>query len=96
MKITVAVAARADLDEATAYYDAQSPGLGRQFFDEYSAALERIRAYPEAWAKTSARARQCQMKRFPYALIYRVKPDVITVVAIAHMRRKPGYWRNRL
>jgi toxin ParE1/3/4 len=36
------------------------------------------------------------IKRFPYQLIYRVEADTITVYAVAHLKRKPGYWRDRL
>jgi hypothetical protein len=39
--------------------------------------------------------RRCHLKRFQYGLIYRVNGDVIEIVAVAHDRQKPEYWRNR-
>ena len=36
------------------------------------------------------------MRRFPYLIVYRVTASAIQVVAVAHARRRPGYWKTRL
>ncbi|WP_417738002.1 type II toxin-antitoxin system RelE/ParE family toxin [Rosistilla oblonga] len=36
------------------------------------------------------------MKRFPYVIVYRVATDRIEILAVAHGRRKPGFWKERL
>lgn len=44
----------------------------------------------------SARHRRRVMKKFPYILVYEVRDDAIEFVAIAHTKREPGYWLERI
>jgi len=39
--------------------------------------------------------RRILLRRFPYQIVYRLKPDGIVVVAVAHLKRRPGYWKSR-
>jgi hypothetical protein len=39
--------------------------------------------------------RRLLMTRFPYQVVYRVRPSEIVVVALAHLKRRPGYWKHR-
>jgi plasmid stabilization system protein ParE len=91
-------AAERELLEAINYYNDQRPGLGYEFADAVEEAAERIRANPKGWAWASEKdeLRRCQTKRFPYGLIYQVQVRRIVVVAVMHLRRRPGYWRDRL
>jgi plasmid stabilization system protein ParE len=57
-------AARNDLREAIMYYEAQRPGLGREFRDEVKATIERIAKLPEAWRLLSKNTRRCRTHRF--------------------------------
>ena len=97
MKITFLKPAEQELSEAVEYYESQFPGLGFELFEEVWAAIERISQHPEAWQKLSRRTRRCQIKRFPYGVIYqfRKKEAEIIIVAVAHLHRKPDFWRNR-
>ena len=52
-------------------------------------------AYPRFGHRFSKRLRRILVRRFPYGLVYRVEPDAIFIVAVAHLRRRPGYWRRR-
>jgi hypothetical protein len=88
--------AREEAIEAAAYYEGCQPGLGGQFTEEVNATITRILRYPRAWPKASALARRCRMNRFPYGLVYRIKPGAIRIYAVAHLNRLPGYWRSRL
>ena len=98
MKINFLQPAEQELSEAVDYYEAQSPGLGFEFFEEVWAAIERIAQYPKAWQFVSRRARRCQTHRFPYSVIYQVceGENEILIIAIAHLHRKPSYWWNRI
>jgi toxin ParE2 len=89
-------AARDDLGEAIRYYEAQRPGLGAEFRDEVRSTLERIERFPEAWRSLSQNTRRCRTHRFPYGIIYQVRPDEILVVAVAHLHRRPDYWKGRI
>jgi hypothetical protein len=39
--------------------------------------------------------RQCRVLRFPFGIIYRVRKDMIEIIAVMDLRRKPGYWTKR-
>ncbi len=77
MAIEFLAPARAELAEAIAYYDLQEPGLGSRFAQEVRRTLERILQYPEAWSLISKRTRRCRTNKYPYALIYQVRGDVL-------------------
>ena len=87
--------AQAELDEAVAYYDAESAGLGGQFLIEVLATLDRIGSHPEAWPSFGPDVRRCITRRFPYGIVYQVLAKGILVVAVAHLHREPGFWRKR-
>ena len=40
--------------------------------------------------------RRCRLSRFPYGLIYAVEGANMLVLAVAHLHRDPGYWRDRV
>lgn len=86
-----------ELDEAVAYYNGQASGLGDAFLLETIAAIDRIRRFPLAWHPLSESTRRCRLRRFPYGLIYHhdEKGEVL-IVAVAHLHRRPDYWRERI
>jgi toxin ParE1/3/4 len=59
-------------------------------------AVEKISETPEMWPLFAGGTRRFLLKRFPFSVIYREVAGNIEVVAIAHGRRKPGYWKTRL
>lgn len=90
-----------ELASAHARYEAVVGGLGEELADEVSVALARIQEQPRAYPLTPAvpRAlgvRRALLRRFPFAIVYLELGDEIRVLAIAHQRRRPGYWRRRL
>jgi hypothetical protein len=95
MRVEMARAARQELVEAKEHYDEKRAGLGDEFLEEFAAAVEYIRAWPGAAPRVSRRARRRQMKRFPYGIIYEVREDRLRIVAVMHLSRRPGYWKDR-
>jgi plasmid stabilization system protein ParE len=83
--------ARAELADAAQYYDLQQPGLGLEFLNEVQETLKRISESPAAFRRVSKNERRCRTRRFPYAVVYRSVGETITVVAVMHLHRKPGY-----
>ncbi len=81
---------------AEAAHNNARQGLGDEFKSEIDAALHRIEVWPHASSKASKEARICAAKRFPYGVVYVPEDDRIVVVAIMHLRRRPGYWKKRL
>jgi plasmid stabilization system protein ParE len=88
--------AEIELDEAINWYREQAPGLGDAFLIEVLSAADRIVRFPEAWHPLGEGIRRCRLGRFPYGLIYAVDDGDILVLAVAHLHRRPDYWRDRL
>lgn len=95
MRIRVLSRAEREFVEAVDRYNAERPGLGYEFAEEIRTAFDRIRAFPEAWPVFSARSRRAIVSRFPYGILYQVRPDRILVLAIMHLKRDPRVWRQR-
>lgn len=96
MKLHLLEPAEQELDEAVVYYNAQVDSLGDAFLLEVLRVFNLIKQYPDAWHLLGPGIRRCRMMRFPYGVIYATDPEEIVILAIAHMHRRPGYWRDRL
>ena len=94
-RIRLHPAARQELDEATAYYDLEGPGLGSAFLDDFERAGKQLRSLPESCPVVSSHARKKLMARFPYEVIYSIIEDDVYVLAVAHGSRRPFYWEDR-
>ena len=87
--------AAAEFDAALRYYGERREGLAASFLAAVRAATDLAAATPLAGHAFSAGARRLLVPGFPYAVLYAVEPDVVFVLAVAHTRRRPGYWRGR-
>lgn len=87
--------ARADFDAAYDWYAERSVTTAIGFAGEIDVAIDAILATPDRFARTLAGCRSCRLKRYPYCVIYYQMEDVIHVVAVAHAKRRPGFWRDR-
>ena len=81
--------------EASVFYDWRVPGLGESFIAEVERAAELLTQRPEIGQRLDQVFRRMVLRRFPYLLIYSIEPEKIWIVAVAHQRRRPGYWRGR-
>jgi toxin ParE1/3/4 len=84
-----------ELNEAAQYYDLEEPGLGAAFLEEVDRCLQSIQAAPEAGAILRGTVRRRLLRRFPYALLYKIKPNGIRILAVMNLRRRPTYWVGR-
>ena len=87
--------AEAELIEAVAFYERAGPSLGEEFSLEVRAAMRNILSYPNAWPVLEGSIRRCLVNRFPYGVLYSAEPDRIFVLAVMHLHRRPGYWKDR-
>jgi len=85
-----------ELDDAYLYYEAQQKHLGLAFVQAIKATEKRIAHFPVAWQPLSSNSRRALVGRFPYGVIYHIGQDTITIIAIAHLHRKPFFWEGRL
>ncbi len=100
MRIRFHPGAAADLGSAGDWYELQLPGLASDLGDEVDRALDAIAEHPSTWPlwpglDPTLGVRRLLLPRFPFAIAYLVEGDTIAVLAVAHVRRRPGYWLRR-
>jgi len=90
--------AEIELMKALDYFEDQQRELGFEFSMEIFKAIQRIKENPHSWTKVSRTIRRILVQRFPFGILYHYDPDssYIFIVAVMHLRREPGYWRNRI
>jgi plasmid stabilization system protein ParE len=87
--------ARQDYDESFDWYAERSTSAAERFSDAVDDALLRIATNPVAFAFIDSRHQGCRVQRFPFQIVYRDEPDRVLVVAVAHAKCRPGYWKRR-
>lgn len=96
MRIKLLEMAQIELDDSIDYYNSECAGLGDEFLVEVLHALNRIKNFPEAWHPFTDLTRRCQLRRFPYGIIYQTLDSEILVIAVANLHRNPEYWNERI
>jgi plasmid stabilization system protein ParE len=87
--------AQQDIKAAHEYYvEAESVSLAMEFRAELENAFERIERFPRTWPNRLG-ARRYIMRRFPFSVFYEIEGQDIAVIAVAHHKRRPGYWKGR-
>jgi len=94
--VTVLHEAEVELWEAVDYYETRCPGLGLDFLRQVEAGLITVRISPDLWPVREDGTRRYLLHRFPYVVVYLHLEDRLWVIAVAHCRRKPGYWTDRI
>lgn len=90
-------AAARELAADVRYYDEHYAGRGQRFAGAVEQTLALITELPRAFPVLyEPDIRSAKVARFPYRVVDVVVGSNIDVVAIAHAKRRPGYWRDRL
>ncbi len=88
--------AKVEFGETLKYYrDQAGLDIARDFSQATMQAAQRLLEYPEMGVKIGHGARRFVLHDYPYTLVYRVMPETIVIVAVAHHCRRPGYWAGR-
>lgn len=77
-------------------YDTQQQGLGNIFLYEVKESILRIKNNPYQLPKIEKEARKASLKRFPFAVFFIVKDNLINVFSIFHFSRNPNVWKKRI
>ncbi len=85
-----------ELRDAFRHYASISKDLAERFLQQIEHGREQIASFPDTWPPASFRTRSHILRKFPYQLVYCEKGDQIDIVAVAHHKRRTGYWRKRL
>jgi len=86
--------AQQELDAAFGWYLERSPAAARAFLDEIDNAIVSVSRHPEAWPRHISGTRRRPCRVFPFSVVFSVGQDRIDIVAIAHDKRRPDYWRE--
>lgn len=87
--------ALAEADHTAAFYKEQQIGLEVRFLEALNDTISRIRRNPLLYRCVEGDMRKCRIMRFPYGVIYRTRPNRVEVIAVMHLRQRPGYWKSR-
>lgn len=101
MTLRIDGAASDEARAAALWYDDQRAGLGAEFLATLDAAIERIHENPETGSLLETmpdepNVRRVLLRRFPFLIVYEISSDEVRIVAVAHDRRRPNYWKERL
>lgn len=88
--------ARREAREAANWYAGRGRSLGGRFRDELLAALSYVASHPFSCSPYLHGTRRAFLKKFPYFVVFLDWEDQIFVVAVAHAKRREGYWEARI
>ncbi|HEU4836982.1 MAG TPA: type II toxin-antitoxin system RelE/ParE family toxin [Pyrinomonadaceae bacterium] len=96
MNIRFLTLAQQEVDEAVVWFEERAEGKGADFLDELDRTVRLVKTYPYASTQIDREIRRRLFARFPYSLVYGIDHNTIVVIAVAHSRRAPHYWVDRL
>jgi toxin ParE1/3/4 len=85
-----------EIEGGDEWYWQRSPDASAGFISAVSEAIDSICQAPQRYPKYLYGTRRLVLHRFPFSIVYLDKADVVNIVAVAHSKRKPGYWKKRL
>lgn len=99
--VRVLETAATEAAEAAAWYESNREGLGGDFREEFRLALERLHERPTPGRLWPGRlgqrgVKRIALRRFPFFLVFVDVDSGSVVLAVAHHRRRPGYWRDKI
>jgi toxin ParE1/3/4 len=89
-------AAEEEFSAAVDWYEERQPRLGMDFAIEVRAAIGRAITLPSAWTELQPGIRRVLTQRFPYGVLYASEDSGVFILAVMHLSREPGYWKDRL
>ena len=93
--VVIAPAAERDIADAFLWYRERNTLVADGFRAEVVGVVERISARPLSTPANANGNRYRVLKRFPYSVFYEVTGNIVTILAVAHHRRRPDYWHKR-
>jgi toxin ParE1/3/4 len=94
--VSVHPEAEAETDGAFEWYWARSESAALGFDAELRIALRALQKNPQIYATYLSGTRRIMLNRYPFSIVYRELPRKIQIVAVAHSKRRPDYWKRRI
>ena len=95
MRVVFSTEVWEEVSESENYYEEEVEGLGVAFRVAIKESIEEIKKFPNASRKIYGPFQRYLTQRFPFGIIFRVEGEIIYIVAVAHLKRRPFYWKNR-
>jgi plasmid stabilization system protein ParE len=95
MRVKLHPDARAELRAARNWYYERSPLSAFAFAQIIQNAISRIKDAPKTFPASNHGTRKFILQRFPFNIFYLIREAEIVIVAVAHQKRRPGYWSSR-
>ena len=96
-KLDIKPIALIDIDEAIAWYERESKGLGNRFLQKLDEAFAKLQKNPQHYLKIYDPVRRILLKKFPYKILYLISDNkTVIVLAILHVKRGKRYIKKRL
>ena len=95
MKVRFTRRAVREARDARDWLKVRQPKTVDGFTVRFRECIARLREFPNAGSPERHSSRRLTLKPYPYAIIYRVSGDEVTIVAVAHAKKRPGYWAGR-
>ena len=87
--------AEEDYLHSLAWYRERNFSAAEKFDNAFWHAIHAVEDAPERWPVYFSDFRRYTLHQFPFSLVYRVEPSRVFLLAVAHGRRRPGYWMDR-
>jgi len=96
--ITFLLEAEEEMNSSAQYYNQQYSALGLDFLEEIEKPLQIIEKNPERWPYYEENIHKYNTRRFSFSLffVFEKELDKVIIIAVAHQKRKPGYWKQRI
>ena len=95
LPLSVGPQAEHETQRSARWYNNESPGLGEAFLELVQQTLNAVSENPYQFPQVHRDVRRALLKRFPYGVFFRIRPDRIKVLAIVHLSRDPNRWQRR-
>ena len=97
MRISLSSEAELELVEGAAYYAREANReIAEAFVSEFDRSAKLLGEYPKLGTIWRGRIRRLPLRRFPYSIVYSLNQAEVRILAVAHQRRRPGFWRGRV
>lgn len=87
--------AEREIAEAAEWYEERQVGLDREFLDAVDACVALVLQGPERYPIVRGPIRRAVLHRFPYNLLYSIRPRELVVLGCVHGRRDGSVWQHR-
>ena len=88
--------AEAEMISAAVFYETKQKDLGKRFLTSVQNALNKIQVNPLLYQEIDDGVRRCLTMTFPFGVVFRIMTNQYVIIAVMHLHREPGYWKNRV